>query len=146
MSVLFLCSCTFYNAKKFVGYSRVALRISKAQINSVKFSSGIPNGLGDMIPQVTGDGSFVMQVCTGPMNGFGNYTYDVWLWDDQTHKFMPLTGISGIFDPYVDTDNKCIVSTWRLDDEVEIVRYKWQDGKLVESDHEQMSYSDLTDD
>ena len=59
---------------------------------------------------------------------------------------MPLTGISGIFDPYVDTDNKCIVSTWRLDDEVEIVRYKWQDGKLVESDHEQMSYSDLTDD
>ena len=92
------------------------------------------------------DGIPDLQVCTGPMNGFGNYTYDVWLWDDQTHQFMPLDDISGIFDPYVDTDNKCIVSTWRLDDEVEIVRYKWKDGKLVESDREEMSYSDLTED
>jgi len=92
------------------------------------------------------DGIPDLQVCTGPMNGFGNNTYDVWLWDDQTHKFMPLDDISGIFDPYVDTDNKCIVSTWRLDDEVEIVRYKWKDGKLVESDREEMSYSDLTED
>jgi len=92
------------------------------------------------------DGIPDLQVCTGPMNGFGNYTYDVWLWDDQKHKFMPLDDISGIFDPYIDTDNKCIVSTWRLDDEVEIVRYKWKDGKLVESDREEMSYSDLTED
>ena len=80
------------------------------------------------------------------MNGFGNYTYDVWLWDVQTHQFMPLDNTSGIFDPYVDTENKCIVSTWRLDDEVEIVRYKWKDGKLVESDRESMSYSDLAED
>jgi hypothetical protein len=80
------------------------------------------------------------------MNGFGNYTFNVWLWDDQTHQFMPLDDVSGIFDPYVDTDNKCIVSTWRLDDEVEIVRYKWKDGKLVESDRESMSYSDLAED
>lgn len=91
------------------------------------------------------DGIPDLQVCTGPMNGFGNYTYDVWLWDDQAHKFVALEGISGIFDPYVDSDNKCIVSTWRLDDEVEIVRYKWKDGKLVESDREEMSYRDLTE-
>lgn len=92
------------------------------------------------------DGIPDLQVCTGPMNGFGNYTFDVWLWDDLTHIFMPLKDVSGIFDPYVDSDNKCIVSTWRLDDDVEIVRYKWKDGKLVESDREEMSYSDLTDD
>ena len=92
------------------------------------------------------DGIPDLQVCMGPMNGFGNYTYDVWLWDDQTHRFMPLEDVSGIFDPYVDTEKKCIVSTWRLDDEVEIVRYKWKDGKLVESEREEMSYSDLTED
>ena len=92
------------------------------------------------------DGLPDLQVCMGPMNGFGNYTYDVWLWDDQTHRFMPLEDVSGIFDPYVDTEKKCIVSTWRLDDEVEIVRYKWKDGKLVESEREEMSYSDLTED
>ena len=92
------------------------------------------------------DGIPDLQVCTGPMNGFGNYTYDVWLWDDQAHKFTPLDDVSGIFDPYVDSDKKCIVSTWRLDDEVEIVRYKWKDGKLVETDRESMSYSDLAED
>ena len=92
------------------------------------------------------DGIPDLQVCMGPMNGFGNYTYDVWLWDDQTHRFMPLEDVSGIFDPYVDTEKKCIVSTWRLDDEVEVVRYKWKDGKLVESEREEMSYSDLTED
>ena len=92
------------------------------------------------------DGIPDLQVCTGPMNGFGNFTYDVWLWDDQAHKFQPLDDVSGIFDPYVDSENQCIVSTWRLDDEVEIVRYKWKDGKLVESDREEMSYSDLTED
>ena len=92
------------------------------------------------------DGIPDLQVCTGPMNGFGNYTYDVWLWDDQAHRFTPLDDVSGIFDPYVDSDKKCIVSTWRLDDEVEIVTYKWKDGKLVESDREEMSYHDLTED
>ena len=92
------------------------------------------------------DGIPDLQVCMGPMNGFGNYTYDVWLWDDQAHKFMPLDDISAIFDPYVDTENKCIVSTFRLDNDVEIVRYKWKDGKLVESAREEMSYSDLTED
>ena len=92
------------------------------------------------------DGFPDLQVCTGPMNGFGNYTYDVWLWDDQAHRFTPLDDVSGIFDPYVDADKKSIVSTWRLDDEVEIVTYKWKDGKLVESDREEISYSDLVDD
>ena len=89
------------------------------------------------------DGIPDLQVCMGPMNGFGNFTYDVWLWDDKTHKFEPLEFDGTIFDPSLDSENKCIVSVWRLDNEVEIVRYKWIDGKLVESEREQMSYSDL---
>ena len=92
------------------------------------------------------DGFPDLQVCTGPMNTFGNYTYDVWLWDNTLRKFVPMGNDNPIFDPYVDSDKKSIVSTWRLDDEVEIVRYKWQDGKLVEFEREEMSYSDLTDD
>ena len=66
------------------------------------------------------DGIPDLQVCTGPMNGFGNFTYDVWLWDDQAHQFVEVEDCSGIFDPYIDEGNKCIVSNWRLDDEVEI--------------------------
>lgn len=92
------------------------------------------------------DGFPDLQVCMGPMNGFGNETYDVWLWDDQVHYFVPMEEGCGIFSPYVDSANKCIVSTWRLDDEVEIVRYRWKDKRLVEFEREKMSYSDLAED
>ena len=92
------------------------------------------------------DGFPDLQVCTGPMNGFGNYTYDVWLWNDEAHKFVELKYDGEIYSPSIDSENKRIVSVWRLDDDVEIIRYKWKDGKLVESEREQMSASDLADD
>ena len=92
------------------------------------------------------DGIPDLQVCTGPMNGFGNYTYDVWLWNDKAHQFEELKHGCEIYSPYIDSDKKCIVSVWRLDDEIEIIRYKWKDGKLVESEREQMSASNLADD
>ncbi len=92
------------------------------------------------------DGIPDLQVCTGPMNGFGNYTYDVWLWNDEAHKFEELKCDGEIYSPSIDSENKCIVSVWELDDDVEIVRYKWKDGKLVEYEREQMSASDLADD
>ena len=92
------------------------------------------------------DGIPDLQVCTGPMNGFGNFTYDVWLWNDKVHQFEPMNNDCEIYSPKIDAGNKCIVSIWRLDDDVEIVRYKWKDGKLVETEREQMSYSDLTED
>ena len=92
------------------------------------------------------DGIPDLQVGTGTMNGFGNDTYDVWLWNDKAHKFEALKCDGEIYSPTIDTENKCIVSVWRLDDDVEIIRYKWKDGKLVESEREQMSASDLTDD
>ena len=92
------------------------------------------------------DGIPDLQVCTGPMNGFGNFTYDVWLWNDDAHQFEQLNDDCEIYSPEIDSSNKCIVSVWRLDDDVEIIRYKWKDGKLVETEREQMSYSELTDD
>ena len=92
------------------------------------------------------DGIPDLQVCTGPMNVFGNDTYDIWLWNDESHKFEELKRDGEIYSPTIDSDNQCIVSFWRLDDDVEIIRYKWKDGKLVESEREQMSASDLAED
>ena len=89
------------------------------------------------------DGIPDLQVCTGPTNGFGNYTYDVWLWDDKAHQFEELKFDSVIFDPEIDTENKCIISNWRLDDDMEFVRYEWKDGKLVETNREQKSYKEM---
>ena len=92
------------------------------------------------------DGIPDLQVGTGPMNGFGNYTYDVWLWNDKAHEFEELKCDGEVYSPSIDSENKCIVSFWRLDGDVEIIRYKWKDGKLVESEREQMSASDLAED
>ena len=92
------------------------------------------------------DGIPDLQVCTGPMNQFGNYTYDVWLWNDNTHKFEKLDYDCEIYSPSIDSGNKCIVSVWRLDNDVEIIRYKWKDGKLVETEREQTTYDDMTED
>ena len=92
------------------------------------------------------DGIPDLQVSMGPMNGSGNVTYDVWLWDDKAHRFVYLETPAEIVDPYVDTAHQTIVSTWRLDDEVEIIRYKWKDGQLVESEREQLTRDELADD
>lgn len=92
------------------------------------------------------DGIADLQVGKGPMNGFGNFTYDVWLWNDSSHRFEHLDCPSELFSPSVDQEGKRIVSVWRLDQEVEIIRYQWKDGKLVEAEREQMSTDDLTDD
>ena len=92
------------------------------------------------------DGIPDLQVSMGSMNGSGNITYDVWLWDDSAHGFVYLKTPADIYDPYIDTENKAIVSTWRLDDEVEIIRYKWKDGQLVEAEREQLSSDELADD
>lgn len=92
------------------------------------------------------DGIPDLQVCMGPMNGFGNYTYDVWLWDEAKQSFVPLPCDDLIFNPDIDPYEKRITGFWRLDDEVEIVRYKWIDGKLVEFEREEFPYSDMTDD
>ncbi len=88
------------------------------------------------------DGIPDLQVCLGPTNGNGNYTYDVWLWDDKVHGFVALDMENVIFDPYVDADNRCIVSTWRLDDNIETVTYKWKDGKLVETERKDFTYGE----
>ena len=89
------------------------------------------------------DGFPDLQVCMGPMNGYGNYTYDVWLWDDTAHRFVYLDYDVPIFSPYIDSETKTIVSVWRLDDEVEIVRYKWTGGKLTEAEREQTTYREM---
>lgn len=92
------------------------------------------------------DGIPDLQVCTGPMNTFGNLTYDVWLWNDKTHQFEKFDYDCEIYSPEIDAENKCIVSTWRLDDDVEFIRYQWKDGKLVEVGREKMSYSEMMED
>jgi len=90
------------------------------------------------------DGIPDLQVGTGPMNAFGNFTYDVFIWDEQTHRFVHVDNQPPLFDPHADDSHKEIVSVFRLDNDVEIVRYKWEDHQLVEVSKETIDYSELT--
>jgi len=89
------------------------------------------------------DGIPDLQVCTGPKNMFGNHVYAVWLWNEKAHLFEAMDGSDEIFSPKVDYENKWIVSTWHLESDVEIVRYEWKDGKLVETIRESMPYDEM---
>ena len=79
------------------------------------------------------DGIPDLQVGTGPMNGFGNYTYDVWLWNEESHKFEKLKCDGKIYSPSMmmwksygingrmvnslsRNVNKCQPVTWRMTD------------------------------
>jgi hypothetical protein len=92
------------------------------------------------------DGIPDLQIGTGPMNGFGNYTYDIFIWDEYVGRFLHLDDQPPLYDPYVDESKKEVVSAFRLDEEVEIVRYQWKDGQLVEVSRESVDYSEMTED
>ncbi len=88
------------------------------------------------------DGIADLQVCLGPFNAFGNYTYDAFLWDEAQHKFVRIPGYDdlAIFSPEVNAAERQIVSCWRLDDDLEFVTYEWKDGRLVEVGRTQEKY------
>lgn len=92
------------------------------------------------------DGIPDLQIGTGPMNAFGNFTYDVFIWDESSHRFVHLENQPPLFDPHVDETKKEIVSVFRLDNDVEIVRYQWKDHQLIEVSKETIDYSELTED
>ena len=92
------------------------------------------------------DGIPDLQIGTGPMNAYGNYTYDVFIWNDQSHRFEHLDNQPPLFDPEINETQKEIVSVFRLGNDVEIVRYKWEGHQLVESSKETIDYSELADD
>ncbi len=81
------------------------------------------------------DGIPDLQVCLGPMNGYGNVAYDVFIWDDNEHSFV-YQNIPELYDPYVDTESKKIICSSRDGGEMEIITYEWKENKFVEVNRE----------
>ena len=77
------------------------------------------------------DGIPDLQICLGPFNCFGNFTYDGLVWDPKAHKFVRVENYSEIFDPQISLFENRIIGLFRLDDDLTISVYEWQDGKLV---------------
>ena len=104
------------------------------------------NGFGEILEEdINFDGYPDLQVCNGPVNMFGNFTYTAFLWDQESHSFVEIEGYDEINSPEVYSAEKRIVGVWRLDNDVEISTYEWRDGKLVLVNSEQMKYDELAE-
>ena len=88
------------------------------------------------------DGIPDLQIGLGPMNGYGNFQYDVFIWDDTNHRFVHYD-IPELYDPYVNTEDKQIISSCRIDSEIEYITYEWRDNEFVEVNRETENYDDL---
>lgn len=77
------------------------------------------------------DGIPDLQICLGPFNAFGNFTYDGLVWDPKAHKFVRIENYSEIFDPQIAPGENRIMGLFRLDNDLTISIYEWQNGKLV---------------
>jgi hypothetical protein len=89
-------------------------------------------GFGEILEEdINFDGIPDLQICLGPFNAFGNFTYDGLVWDQDAHKFVRVENYSEIFDPQLSLFDNRIIGLFRLDSDLTISVYEWHDGKLV---------------
>ena len=93
------------------------------------------------------DGFPDLQVGLGPMNVYGNNVYDVFFWDESQHKFVRNKSYDAaiIFSPEVFELDKIIMSVWRLDNDMEVAKFRWEGDSLVEFFRESFKYNEDED-
>ncbi|MBR5727281.1 MAG: hypothetical protein IKX39_01425 [Muribaculaceae bacterium] len=77
------------------------------------------------------DGTPDLMICLGPTNSFGGFTYDGYIWDTATHKFVRVEHFDEILDPQFFPEKNQILGTFRIDSHYWFSLYEWQNGKLV---------------
>lgn len=104
------------------------------------------HGIGDIMEEdINFDGYPDLQVCNGPVNSFGNFTYTAFLWNQSEHRFVEVEGFDEINSPEIYAAEQQIVGVWRLDNDVDISTYEWRDGKLVLVNSEHYNYNELVE-
>ncbi len=89
-------------------------------------------GFGDIQEDdINFDGTPDLMICLGPTNSFGGFTYDGYMWDTATHKFVRVEHFDEILDPQFFPEKNQILGTFRIDSHYWFSLYEWQNGKLV---------------
>lgn len=89
-------------------------------------------GFGDIQEDdINFDGTPDLMICLGPTNSFGGFTYDGYMWDTATHKFVRVEHFDEILDPQFFPEKNQILGTFRIDSHYWFSLYEWQSGKLV---------------
>lgn len=91
------------------------------------------NGIGDIRQDdINFDGFDDLLVCEGPMNSYGNFVYDAFVWVEARHRFEPVENFYEIFNPEPVSSEKAITGWFRMGNDIEYTRHEWRNGKLVE--------------
>ena len=89
-------------------------------------------GFGDIQEDdINFDGTPDLMICLGPTNSFGGFTYDGYMWDTATHKFVRVEHFDEILDPQFFPEKNQILGTFRIDSHYWFSLYEWQNDKLV---------------
>lgn len=91
------------------------------------------------------DGYPDLQVCRGPVNSYGNFTYAAWLWDQETHQFVSVKDFEELFDPVYNKEDQVVTSSFRMDDHEDNAVYRWDGSELELVSSETIVYKDLYD-
>ena len=82
------------------------------------------------------DGIPDVQICLGVWDGYGNVSFDGYVWDKEKGAFIYVPNYSSIFNPWM--ADQCIISNYReWMDGVQYrtyEKYEWVDGELVKTD------------
>lgn len=89
-------------------------------------------GFGNIVEDdINFDGIPDLMICLGPINAFGGFTYDGYVWNPKHHMFHKVEGFDVIMDPIFDKKTKTITGTYRVDNEFEVSTYKLKNNKAV---------------
>jgi len=93
------------------------------------------------------DGFPDLQIGLGPFNLYGNFTYDVFFWNESQHKFVRNKSFdkAEMFSPEAYELDKIIMSVWRLGNEMEVAKFRWEGDSLVEFYRESFRYGEDAD-
>ena len=84
------------------------------------------------------DGIPDLQICLGAWDGYWNMTYEGFVWDKEKGAVVNVTNYSGIFNPWIEETERCIISNYReWMDGVQYrtyEKYEWVDGAMVMTD------------
>lgn len=90
------------------------------------------------------DGYPDLQVCLGPFNSYGNFSYAAWVWNQEAHAFNRVEEYEELFDPTLNPVEKTVTGTLREGTTAEITIYKWDDdGNFVKVSNETVDLSDM---
>ena len=84
-------------------------------------------------PDINFDGIPDLMISLGSLNGIGDFIYEGYVWDSQTHRFRLIKHFRDIINPEIEPEKNRIMSYDRHDDVIEVSEWSWKVGVLMKT-------------